>query len=375
MRIGFISSDWADFGTVSPGGCTWIRCASVSAYLNTIGHESVCGEIGWKDGEGFVVAPTQYRLSYTDRSPIKNPDQCFDKLDVVVIKLFMWHKAKEMIEQARALGQVVIIDVDDWFMGLPQTNIAFHTTHPNKDATWNRDHMHTSYSSADALIHSTEFLANNYGKLNKNNYIVRNSVDPKLFMKRFDNAGWKPTIGWVGIMLWRQHDVEKLQGILGPFLDKHDLMFYHAGMLMDKPKQFAELTKMDPERLIEVTGTSVWNYGNILMPMDIGLVPLDMIPFNEAKSSLKGVEYAMTGIPFVAAGTHEYKLLANEGAGKIAEKPADWIKHMEYYIDPANRKADAQKGYEVVMDKYNLSDKVHDWSDTIIEIYRKAKGL
>jgi spore maturation protein CgeB len=83
----------------------------------------------------------------------------------------------------------------------------------------------------------------------------------------------------------------------------------------------------------------------------------------------------MTGIPFVAAGTHEYKLLANEGAGKIAEKPADWIKHMEYYIDPANRKADAQKGYEVVMDKYNLSDKVHDWSDTIIKIYRKAKGL
>jgi len=375
MRIGFISSDWADFNVGSPGGCTWIRCMSVSQYLKTIGHESECGEVGWKDGEGFVVAPTKYRLLQNSREPIVNPEYCFDKLDVVVIKLFMWHKAKEMIEEARALGQVVIIDIDDWFMGLPQTNIAFHTTHPNKDATWNRDHMHTSYSAADALIHSTEFLYDNYGKKNKNNYLVRNAVAPDLFMKRFDNAGSKPTIGWVGIMMWRQHDVEKLQGILGPFLDQHDLMFYHAGMLMDKPKQFAELTKMDPERLIEVTGTNVWNYGNILMPMDVGLVPLDMIPFNEAKSSLKGVEYAMSGIPFVAAGTHEYKLLASEGAGKVANKPSEWIKHMEYYLDPDNRKADAQKGFETVMEKYNLATKVNDWSDTIIEIYRKAKGL
>ena len=375
MRVGFISADWSDYGNCSPGGCTWIRMLSVSKYLRTIGHESDCGEIGWKDGEGFVVASTHYRLTKLDRSPILNPEICFDKLDVVVIKLFMWHKAKEMIEEARSLGQVVIVDIDDWFMGLPQTNIAFHSTHPNKDSEWNRENMHKSYSAADALIHSTEFLAENYGKLNKNNYIVRNSVDPSLFIKRFDNAGWKPTIGWVGIMLWRQHDVEKLQGILGPFLDKHDLKFYHAGMLMDKPKQFAELAKIDPERLIESTGTTVWNYGNILMPMDVGLVPLDPIPFNEAKSSLKGIEYAMTGIPFVASNTHEYRLLASEGAGKIANKPSEWIKHMEYYLDPANRKADAQKGYELVMDKYNLSIKIHEWSDTIMDIYKKAKGL
>jgi hypothetical protein len=132
---------------------------------------------------------------------------------------------------------------------------------------------------------------------------------------------------------------------------------------------------MDPERLIEVTGTNVWNYGNILLGMDIGLVPLDMIPFNEAKSSLKGIEYAMSGIPFIASGSKEYSLLNSEGAGKIVKKPRDWIRHLESYLDPAIRKEDAQRGYELVMDKYNLSNKIHDWSDTIIEIYRKAKGV
>ena len=375
MRIGFISADWADYGVGSPGGCTWIRCMSVSNYLNTIGHESVCGEIGWRDEEGFVVVPTRYRLSATDRGPIINPQEYFGKLDVVIIKLFMWHKAKELIEKARELGQIVIIDVDDWFLGLPETNIAFHTTHPNKDEFWNRDNMHKSYSSADALIHSTEFLFDNYKRYNNNNYLVRNSVDPNLFVKRYDNSGTKPTIGWVGIMLWRQHDVEILKGIIGPFLEEHDLMFYHAGMLMDKPKQFAELTNMNPERLIESTGTNVFNYGNILLPMDIGFVPLDMIPFNEAKSSLKGIEYAMSGIPFIASASREYTLTSQEGAGRIAKKPADWIKHLNAYLDPTIRKAEAQKGYEIAMEKYNLSTKVHEWSDTIIDIYKKAKGL
>lgn len=373
MRIGFISSDWADFNTGSPGGCTWIRCLSVSNYLNSVGHQSACGEVGWKDGEGFVVAPTAYRLMKEDRSPIINPENSFDKLDVVVIKLFMWHKAKEMILQAREYGQVVICDIDDWFLGLPQTNIAFHTTHPDQDSQWNRDHMHASYSAADALIHSTEFLYDGYKKYNKNNYLVRNAIDPNLFIKRYDAAGNKPTFGWVGIMLWRQHDVETLKGFLGPFLEEHDLMFYHAGALMDRPKQFAELTNMNPDRLIEVTGTNVWHYGNILLAMDVGMVPLDGSPFNEAKSSLKGMEYAMSGIPFIAGNTNEYRLISSEGAGRIAKKPYDWLKHMEAYLDPDTRKADAERGFEVVMEKYNLTTRVHEWSETIIDIYKKAK--
>jgi hypothetical protein len=27
------------------------------------------------------------------------------------------------------------------------------------------------------------------------------------------------------------------------------------------------------------------------------------------------------------------------------------------------------------MEKYNLSNKVYEWSDTIVQIYKKAKGL
>ena len=144
-------------------------------------------------------------------------------------------------------------------------------------------------------------------------------------------------------------NIEELKGWLGPFLEKHDLKFHHAGMLADKPKDLANIAGFDPERLEETTGTNVWNYGNILLPIDIGIVPLTANNFNESKSSLKGVEYAMTGIPFVAGNTFEYRKMAEEGAGFVAKKPADWIRHLERLIDPDFRKETAKKNYESII--------------------------
>jgi spore maturation protein CgeB len=103
--------------------------------------------------------------------------------------------------------------------------------------------------------------------------------------------------------------------------------------------------------------------------MDIGIVPLNKLPFNEAKSNLKGLEYAMSGIPFVSYGSKEYQKLESEGAGNTARKPKDWIKHMERLIDPVERKRQADRGYELVMDKYNIENVVHLWIDTIQRIH------
>jgi spore maturation protein CgeB len=102
--------------------------------------------------------------------------------------------------------------------------------------------------------------------------------------------------------------------------------------------------------------------------MDIGIVPLNTLPFNEAKSSLKGMEYAFTGMPFVAADTQEYRKLRDDGAGNVAKRPAQWIKHMERLIDPAERKKEADRGYETVMRDYNIYHRVDEWMETIERI-------
>ena len=369
MRIGMLSADWGDYQVSSPGGCTWIRFFGPGAELTANGYETVIGEMGWVEGEGFVAVPTVDRLFAPNRGPIQNPKKYEGGLDVVILKLWMWHEGNEYIAKAQALGQTVIIDIDDWFHGLPTTNIAFQTTHPDRDATWNRNHMLGTYRNVNGLICSTEFLYDYYSKFNKNVYTVYNSLKPQYFIRRHDSAGWKPTIGWVGIMIWRSGDIEELKGWLGPFMEEHDLKFHHAGINYEDPKEFAKIANIDPERLTGTPGSSPQYYGNILLPMDIGIVPLNKLPFNEAKSNLKGLEYAMSGIPFVAYGSKEYKRLADEGAGNAATKPRDWIKAMEKLLDPAERKRQADRGYELVVDKYNVENVVHLWIDAIEKIH------
>ena len=370
MKIGMLSADWGDYVQSSPGGCTWIRFFGPAAEMNQLGIETVIGEVGWVDGEGFVAVPTVDRLSAKDRGPIMNPNIYSGGLDVVMFKLWMWHEANDLIKKAQDLGQTIIIDIDDWFHGLPTTNIAFQTTHPDRDATWNRNHMLATYRNVDGLITSTKFLNDFYSKHNKNCYQVYNSLKPQYFMKRYDAARDKPTIGWVGIMVWRSGDIEELRGWLGPFLNKYDLRFHHAGINPEDPKEFASIANIDPERLTGTTGSTPPYYGNLLLPMDIAIVPLNSLPFNEAKSNLKGLEYAMSGIPFVAYGSEEYRKLELEGAGNTAKKPMQWIKHMEKLLDPAVRKEQADRGYELVSTKYNVENVVHLWIEAIEKIVK-----
>jgi len=74
-------------------------------------------------------------------------------------------------------------------------------------------------------------------------------------------------------------------------------------------------------------------YQTLAKFLDIGIVPLEISPFNQAKSALKGLEYAALGIPFVASPTQEYIRMEAYGIGKIAKTPGDWRKHLQRMID------------------------------------------
>lgn len=365
MRIGMMSADWGDMVESSPGGCTNIRMFLPARAMSAQGVSVVIGEYGWRDDEGFVVVPTIARVYAGHRGPILNPDEYVGDLDVVIFKLWMWHEHEDYIRRARDMGQTVIVDIDDWFDGLPTTNIAFETTHPKADPLWNRNHMIASYRHVNGLITSTEFLRNYYANSNQNVIRVKNSLFPEDFIRRVDVSKDRPVIGWSGMMLWRKHDIQELQSWLGAFLDKHDLRFYHAGISATDPKEFCEVAKIDPDRFFGVTGCSSKNFGNILVAMDIGIVPLEKVPFNEAKSALKGMEYAFSGIPFVATDTEEYKEIVSQGAGRTARRTRDWVRAMERLLDPAERKSQADAGYESVMKNCNMHTIVNNWIDAI----------
>ena len=71
--------------------------------LSQIGHQVMAGEIGWKDGEGFVIVPPIERLKSQHREIIKTYDQCFDKLDVIILKLYMHQDAVSYIKRLKPM--------------------------------------------------------------------------------------------------------------------------------------------------------------------------------------------------------------------------------------------------------------------------------
>lgn len=372
MRIGFLSTDWGDHAIEEPGGCTNIRMINPAKFLKTIGHETFVGEVGWKKDEGFVAVKPIERIKSRHRRVITEYDWCADRLDVVILKLFMHKDVNKYIKMAQDLGQTVIIDTDDHFEQLPEDNLAFITTDPARNPEANRDHLIESYEVADGIIASTKFLEKRMRNYNDNVYRVVNSLDPQKFMYRLDFSGRKPTIGWVGIMMWR---VEDLKGVAGPIktvVETNDLKFHHSGIVLDRPDWLAETIGLNPNKVSKFTGARSQYYSNIFMPIDIGIVPLTPSQFNEAKSNLKGLEYALCGIPFVASNTQEYRDLAELGAGRIAKSPKDWIKHLNQLLDPEVRELERQNNYIIVAENFNINLIKYKWSEAIELIKMKA---
>jgi glycosyltransferase involved in cell wall biosynthesis len=374
VRIGFLSTDWGDHREGQPGGCTNVRMMIPAYNLGMIGHEVMVGEIGWKEGEGFVAVRPYERLKVGRTGVIKEYSWCFDKLDAVVLKLFMHKDAVKYIKEAKKLGQTVIIDTDDHFEELPSDNLAFITTDPARNADNNRQHLIDTYPVADGIIVSTKFLEKRMLKYNDTVYRVPNSLDPNSFIYRFDFSGNKPTLGWVGIMMWRVNDLIEVSAPIKTVVEQNDLRFHHTGVMLDRPKWAAEALNIDPNRMTGYTGARPQYYGNVFMPIDVGIVPLHPSPFNEAKSSLKGLEYALSGIPFVASSTQEYRDLAESGAGRVAKNNKEWLKHLKQLLDPEVREFERQKNYKVVVEQYNIFTVKYKWSEAIELIDMKARS-
>lgn len=376
MKIGFCSTDWGDHLEGQPGGCTNVRMMIPAYNLGKIGHEVMVGEVGWKDGEGFVVVHPRNRLRRGGKlfGVIKEYDSCFDKLDVVILKLFMHQDASKYIDEAKKLGQTVIIDTDDHFEQLPEDNLAFVTTDPERSPTNNRSHLLNSYSHADGIITSTKFLEQRMLQFNDTVYRVPNSLDPNNFIYRLDFAGKKPTIGWVGIMMWRVNDLVSVSAPVKTVLEQNNLKFHHSGILLNQPHWAAEALNIDPERMSGYTGARPEYYANVFTPIDIGIVPLTPSQFNEAKSNLKGLEYAFSGVPFVASSTQEYRDLADLGAGRVAKNNKEWLKHLKQLIDPEVRENDRQRNYKVAVEKFSIFTVKYKWTEAIELIDIKARA-
>ena len=321
--LAFITKDFSAYtNPPMPGGCTYYRCSLPKTVL---GIRADLGFPAWMGEEGYGINT--------------GINSAWFGYDTVVLKLMMERNTVHQMKIAQGLGQRVIVDVDDWYEDLPESNQAFYVTDPAFSKISNRDHYRDVIMQADAVVTSTPFLRDKYAAMRDNVTMVRNSVDPRMHtVRKVQNR--KPVIGWVGGIPWRGGDLETLREWLPDFLEEHDLMFHHSGQIPGGVT-FAEMAEVDPSRVTTSTMRPLFYYFQESFCFDIGIVPLTDIPFNHAKSCLKGLEYASSGIPFVAQALPEYQRLADMGVGRVAVTADDWRKHMTALLDYKTRRREA----------------------------------
>ena len=358
MKIGFFTTDWqqtpdpaTDQIRMSYGGTFYYRGALPAYELLNHGYETI---VSWR----FEPAPDGHLRVMDSNGDWHDPD-------IFWSQRWMHKDAPEQMRRARAAGQIVIADLDDDFWSLGKTNVAYHTTDPKNNPDFNREHYREMLSACDLVTVSTEALRRRVESFGVPAIVIRNALDIQRWPQ--NDPTTDGMIGWIGGIQWRAHDLEILRPFLPAFLEQHGLPAYHGGdsQVPDVPK-FHDKVGIDlsKTRVGYAPLCHVGEYQRLWAPINISLIPLERVPFNDAKSWLKQLESCAAGVPYiVSAGFHEQDLLLAETGGRKArnEKPSEWREHLEDLLVPSVRAAEGAANRRIA-EQHDIRVRWQDWS-------------
>lgn len=347
MIIGVASGDWlgpdkTTDGKARWGGSGWAR---LGQYVPYFPHKTVVGYLLWKydhlvilDAEGNEHHP-----------------------DVIIMQRLMHRGLANHIELARQYGQVIINDLDDWYWGLDPSNNAFKHSHPKFNEKENINFYKSILSRSSLLTVSTPYLMDRVKKWVRTDIVnIKNTVDVAKFHVKVHEDLERPTLGWAGSTAHRSKDLETIASILRGMTSSYQLL--HVGDYIGSAT-FASRIGVSDEYVIKKPLVDSETYPKSLI-MDVGIVPLRVTPFNQAKSYIKGLEYSAAGVPFVAQKIDAYDDLYSQGIGRIAKRPYEWVKQLKALTDYKLREEESAKNHELVWNN-DIKHGAAQWIDIL----------
>jgi glycosyltransferase involved in cell wall biosynthesis len=299
------------------GGCGFYRLRAPAEELRLLGVDIEIADDGAVDADITMKKDGSMQIN-----------EIFTDADLIVVQRPLSSTYYSLIEQAQRQGIATVVEIDDDFSTVHRHNIAHDSMHENEK--FGPQWVEKSTEIADHVTVSTPQLTK-YARHGRNS-ILRNCVPQSIFSVTPKVAPLHPRLGWTGSVQTHPDDLQQTKGAVAKVLKSNNLLFNVVG-----DGQFVR-TNLGIDKDVEVYATG-WTqdinlyYQAVHDFIDIGITPLELSPFNQAKSALKGLEYAALGIPFVASPTREYERLEAYGIGKTAKTPAEWRKHLQRMID------------------------------------------
>jgi hypothetical protein len=298
-----------------------VRVLVYTADVGRCGHRLI-----WP-AEALRAQGADIGLIRPDR-PDDLPD--LDHADVIVMQRPMLRRFLEPVARAQANGTTVVVDIDDDFRALHRDNAVWWLVHPSRDPDVNWHHLDAMCAMADLVTVTTPALARRYGGHGRVQ-VIPNHV-PASYLEILSCTNPVPVVGWTGFVATHPHDLQSTRGAVGRAIARAGAEFAVVGPA-DGVRE--GLVLADAPRASGPVPLDVYPYE--VARLDIGIVPLAATAFNEAKSTLKGLEFAALGVPFVKSDTGPYRSLP---VGELARKPKDWEREVRRLVESEQLRAD-----------------------------------
>jgi glycosyltransferase involved in cell wall biosynthesis len=292
------------------------------------------------------------------------------------------HKTAVILKKA---GKKIVFDNDDtfkmddnrYFKNMDKKN--YKKNHKIKNMC-----IDSFVRNVDLVTTTTEFLADEYRKLNKNVVVIPNCVDPMDWDEPKRNEGDKVRIGIVGSVAY-YNDFEVIQEYLKELSERKDITLVLFGLhskktQSDNPlltgllnKEYDFWNGIDIEQAPWVEMSEYMSTLNSLK-LDIMLIPRKDNYFNRCKSNIKFLEAAMCEIPVIASGfkdgqgCYDFDLGEENNQhgifGRLAYNEKEWREEVELLIEDKNkRRAIGRNARNYAECNYNIEHNAHKWEE------------
>lgn len=317
-------------------------------------------------------------------TPENKAKACADA-DVVV---FHRPERKEKLEAARLMkkeGKKIVFDNDDTYKdtGGFKFNDYMDEKMLEKGLGRLNENIDTFIKEADLVTCSTQFLKDEYQKLNPNVVVLPNCIDPFYFDEPLRNETDVVRIGITGsvgvtsdmevlkpIIEHYQHDPRVRIVLLSmPPLGENEI---YQQLYVD---EYAYWKTVNMEWHSYVPTDEYYQYLNELK-LDMVIIPRYDSLFNRCKSNLKFLENSMLEIPSVCqsfpTGDSPYEQNPEDkNYLLLATDTASWIEQMEKLItNKEYRRELGKKAREYVEENYAIEKHAHKWVEAYENLFK-----
>ncbi len=318
----------------------------------------------------------------------------FEQYDVFWTGYFADEKvASAMFYWAQRLGKKVIIDIDDNYYDIPQSNDLYERFKPGKR---DRAMLGTVLSLADAITVSTYPLKEKVAQhikllhgIDKPIYVVPNCNDIKFWKQTVkpQKDDSKFVIGYSGSTS-HEDDLRMVMPAIAKIMKKYPQVHLNIIGTISKDKVHRYFDKMGFSK--EILDKRVWlGPAETIFkklpewlgqqPWDVGLAPLVDTPFTRCKSHIKWMEYSMFEIPTLASRVYPYfmpikgKKIIEDGVTGMLARSNEWFDKLEMLIlDEKLRKQLGKNAKKAVTKEWQYKDS--NISETINKMLSDISG-